>query len=111
MVSGNLYESVERSYMRYFALLLLIPLLAFADVPSFKEPVLLQADGVNIDVGVISDPFMVDWDGDDLDDLLVGQFSPGKVSFFKNIGTAQNPVFTFSYFLQADGSDIAVSAG
>jgi hypothetical protein len=97
--------------MRCFILLLLIALLASADIPGFREPVILQADGVNIDVGVISDPFMVDWDGDGLKDLLVGQFSPGKVSFFKNIGTAGNPEFTFSNFLQADGTDIAVSAG
>ncbi len=97
--------------MRYIALLLIVPLLAFADLPLFREPVILQADGVTLDVGVISDPFMVDWDGDGLDDFLVGQFSPGKVSFYKNIGTSGNPVFTFSNYLQADGVDIAVSAG
>lgn len=85
--------------------------LVLASVPMFKEPVILQADGVNIDVGLIAEPFMIDWDGDGLTDLLVGQFSPGKVSFYKNIGTNQNPVFTFSNYLQADGSDIAVSAG
>ena len=54
---------------------------------------------------------MVDWDNDGLTDLLVGQFSPGKVSFYKNIGTNQNPEFTFSNYLQADGQDISVSAG
>ena len=91
--------------------LLLIPVLAFAGVPSFREPVKVQADGVDLDVGIISEPFMVDWDGDGVTDLLVGQFSPGKVSFYKNIGTNQVPEFTFSNYLQADGSDIAVSAG
>ncbi len=101
----------EEKEMRYIALLLIVPLLAFADLPLFREPVILQADGVTLDVGVISDPFMVDWDGDTLVDLLVGQFSPGKVSFYKNIGTSGNPVFTFSNYLQADGVDIAVSAG
>jgi len=94
--------------MYYIILFLIIPLLAFADLPGFREPVIIQADGINIDVGVISDPFMVDWDVDGLNDLLVGQFSPGKVSFFKNIGTNQDPEFTFSYYLQADGADIAV---
>ncbi len=90
--------------MRYLALLLLVPLLASADLPLFREPVIVQADGVTLDVGVISDPFMIDWDGDGLDDLLVGQFYPGKVSFYKNIGTSGNPVFTFSNYLQADGT-------
>ncbi len=102
---------LKEKEMRYTALLLLLPLLALADLPLFHEPVILEADGVTLDVGVISDPFMVDWDGDGLDDLLVGQFSPGKVSFYKNIGTSGNPVFTFSNYLQADGVDIAVSAG
>ena len=97
--------------MKLLFLLLLVPCLALAVLPSFKDPVIVQADGVNIDVGVISDPFMTDWDEDGVTDLLVGQFSPGKVSFFKNTGTNQNPVFTFSYYLQADGSDISVSAG
>jgi len=108
-VSGNQYK--KEKFMRYIALILLIPLLASADLPLFHEPVIVQADGVTLDVGVISDPFMIDWDGDGLDDLLVGQFSPGKVSFYKNIGTSGNPVFTFSNYLQADGVDIAVSAG
>lgn len=93
------------------ALLILLPLLVLADLPLFREPVMVQADGVILDVGIISDPFMIDWDGDGLDDLLVGQFVPGKVSFYKNIGTSGNPVFTFSNYLQADGVDIAVSAG
>ncbi|MCK5840673.1 MAG: hypothetical protein KAH31_00785 [Candidatus Sabulitectum sp.] len=97
--------------MKYLALLLTVYLLATAEVPSFLEPVMVQADGVNIDVGVISDPFMVDWDCDGVTDLLVGQFSPGKISFYKNTGTNQNPEFSFSYYLQADGADIAVSAG
>ncbi len=97
--------------MRFTALLLLIPLIVSADSPSFHEPFIVQADGVDIDVGYIADPFMVDWDGDGLSDLLVGQFYPGKVNFYKNIGTSQDPEFTFSHFLQADGSDIDVSAG
>ena len=97
--------------MKYTILLLLVPVLAIAQLPSFKEPVIVQADGSDIDVGLIAEPFMVDWDGDGLTDLLVGQFSPGKVSFYKNIGTNQAPEFTFSNYLQADGADISVSAG
>ena len=97
--------------MKVLLLMLLVPVVVLAAVPSFKEPVLVQADGVDIDVGLIAEPFMVDWDGDGVTDLLVGQFSPGKVSFYKNTGTNQNPVFTFSNYLQADGSDISVSAG
>jgi hypothetical protein len=97
--------------IRLVFLFLLIPLLAIASVPSFREPVIVQADGVNIVVGLIADPFMVDWDNDGLNDLLVGEFTLGKVSFYKNTGTNQAPVFTFSGYLQADGADISVSYG
>ena len=102
---------MKEKEMRYMALLLLIPLLALADLPLFHEPVIVQADGLMLDVGIMADPFMIDWDGDGLNDLLVGQYSPGKVSFYKNIGTSDSPIFTFSNFLQADGSDISVSYG
>jgi len=97
--------------LRILFILLLCSFMAGAALPSFREPVLVQANGSDIDVGVISEPFMVDWDRDGLTDLLVGQFSPGKVSFFQNIGSNQNPEFVFSGYLQADGSDISVSAG
>ena len=97
--------------MKIIVALLIIQLCAFAGIPSFYEPTIIQADGANIDVGLIAEPFMVDWDGDGLTDLLVGQFAPGKVSFYKNIGSNQNPEFTFSNYLQADGADISVSAG
>jgi len=97
--------------MRFVFLFLLVPLAAYASVPSFHEPVIVQADGVNIEVSLIADPFMADWNDDGLNDLLVGEFTMGKVSFFKNIGTNQSPSFTFSGYLQADGADISVSYG
>ena len=86
-------------------------LLALAGVPSFLEPVKIQADGTDIEVNLMADPFMIDWDADGVTDLLVGQYVSGKVSFYKNTGTNQNPVFSFSNYLQADGSDISVSYG
>jgi hypothetical protein len=85
--------------------------MAVAQVPGFLEPVQIQADGALLDVGLMAEPFMVDWDGDGLNDLLAGQFSPGKVRFYKNVGTNNDPVFEFQNYLQADGSDITVSAG
>ena len=97
--------------MRRTILLLAWPALALADPPSFREPVIVQADGANIVVNLMADPFMVDWDGDGLNDLLVGQFAPAKVRFYKNVGTNRNPEFTFSNYLQADGADISVSYG
>ncbi|MBN2607884.1 MAG: hypothetical protein JXA64_02125 [Candidatus Fermentibacteraceae bacterium] len=83
----------------------------FGELPEFHEPVMIQADGVNIDVGYVADPFTVDWDGDDDLDLIVGQFTSGKISLFLNNGTGTAPLFTFDSFLQAGGSEITLSYG
>jgi hypothetical protein len=97
--------------MKHLGILLIVPLLVYAAVPSFHAPTKIQADGADIVVDSISDPFMVDWDGDGVKDLLVGQYTYGKVRFYKNTGTNEAPVFTFSYFLKADGVDISLSYG
>jgi len=86
---------------------------AVAQVPVFDPPVAIEASGVPINVGTggNASPFVVDWDGDGRQDLLLGQFSQGKVRFYANIGSNFDPEFgTFSY-LQADGADISVSSG
>jgi hypothetical protein len=53
----------------------------------------------------------VDWNGDGKQDLLLGQFSSGKVRFYENIGENFAPVFGDPVYLQADGSDISLSSG
>ncbi len=78
---------------------------------GFRPPFIVKSDGANLLVGSMADPWMVDWDGDGLKDLLVGMFSPAKVRFFKNVGTAETPEFTAMHYLQADGADIALTAG
>ena len=97
--------------MRTIVLILCASGIVLAQVPNFMSPVQILANGTVIDVGYMAEPFMVDWDGDGVNDLLVGQFSPGKVRFYPNSGTNSIPVFTTYTFLQADGSDIQVSAG
>jgi hypothetical protein len=55
---------------------------ALAQTPVFDAPVAIQANGseINVGVGGNASPFVVDWDGDSLQDLLLGQYSGGKVS-------------------------------
>lgn len=69
------------------------------------------ADGpIDVEVGHAA-PVFVDFDGDGLRDLLVGQFGSGKLRLYRNRGTAQAPVFsTFAWF-QAGGADARVPAG
>ncbi|HEY3320029.1 MAG TPA: VCBS repeat-containing protein [Planctomycetota bacterium] len=47
-------------------------------------------------IGVYSKIFVGDWDGDGLNDLLVGQDGPNggsQIMFYKNIGTANQPKY------------------
>ncbi len=97
-------------------LLLLIILIAVASaltaLPEFEEPFFVQVNGVDLVVdGSIPDPYVIDWDGDGLKDLIVGQFSNGKIRFYPNSGTNANPVFTGYTFLKAGGIDITMAYG
>ena len=93
------------------ALLALLALAAFAQTPVFDAPVAIEANGVPINVGTggNASPFMVDWNGDGNQDLLLGQFLSGKVRFYANIGTNFAPEFGDFEYLRADDSDISVS--
>lgn len=86
---------------------------AFAQTPVFDAPVAIQANGVPINVGTggNASPYMVDWNLDGKQDLLLGQYTSGKIRFYANTGTNFEPVFTNYSFLQADGADISVSSG
>src|SRR6516164_3391198 len=68
----------------------------FADEPSqeFLPPVRLEAAGKPIDTEVgHAAPFVVDFDGDGVKDLLVGQFGDGILWFYKNVGTNEHPQY------------------
>jgi hypothetical protein len=57
-------------------------------------PVKIVASGrpINADLGHAA-PFFADFDGDGVKDLLVGQFSDGKLAIYRNIGTNEEPKF------------------
>lgn len=88
--------------------LMILAAIAFA---QFDAPFIIQANGVNLVADIICDPVFTDWNGDGLNDLVIGQFTQGKVRFYPNSGTSQNPVFTTFSYLQADGADITCSYG
>jgi hypothetical protein len=80
-----------------------LPLLAMAIAPlatltsqqheSLLPPVRLEAAGAVIDTPAIGHaaPFVGDFDGDGVPDLLVGQFDGGLLSIYRNAGTAKAP--------------------
>jgi hypothetical protein len=79
----------------------LLALLAVAPpgpTPDFASellpPVRLQAAGKPIDTDVgHAAPFVADFDGDGVKDLLVGQFGDGILWVYRNIGTNTKPKY------------------
>lgn len=51
-------------------------------------------------------PGVVDWDGDGLLDILLGEADSGNIWFYKNIGTKSSPIFEKKGTLNADGKEI-----
>jgi hypothetical protein len=85
---------------------------ALAGLPEFQSGVRLQADGKNIDVKIGHlVPAVMDWNGDGKKDLIVGQFSGGRISVFLNKGSDDAPVFKDFSLLRADTKEIRLPAG
>lgn len=73
--------------------------------PDLAPPVHVTANGKPLDVERIGHaaPFVGDFDGDGKPDLLVGQFSGGRLRIYRNIGTAKEMKFgEFEWFKASD---------
>jgi len=85
---------------------LVIPTKVFGVDPLNLGPEeVVQADGVDIDVGTYSVPSFVDWDSDNLGDLVIG-CGDGKVRVYLNDGTESGPHFSDYFYAQSGGSDL-----
>ncbi len=96
---------------------LIIPLsvsLAAAQPPAFQEPFNIYAGGNPIEVYFAPAICFSDWDGDGLQDIMVGHCNSGMggtIDLYLNSGFPDSPVFTYSTIMQADGMDIVLPAG
>ena len=90
----------------------LTPGTSAAAPPDLAAPIRVSAGGQPIDVEVgHAAPWVADFDGDGVRDLLVGQFGNGKLRLYRNRGTEKAPEFsTFAWF-QAGGADARVPSG
>jgi hypothetical protein len=79
---------------------------------DLAAPVRVQAGETVIDVEVgHAAPLVLDWDGDGLEDLLVGQFGDGKLLIYKNRGSRGRPSFSEHIVFQAASTDGVIPAG
>ncbi len=79
-----------------------------SDIPSYSVPVVVGAIGQSY-----AAPTLVDYNGDGLFDLLVGESSggAGKVRLYLNVGTEQSPEFNeFTYLRTAEDTTLSVIA-
>lgn len=92
---------------------ILAALAAAAALPAqqLARPFRVEADGkpIEVDIGHAA-PYLYDWDGDGVRDLLVGQFGEGKLRIYKNRGTDSAPKFTTFEWFHAGGEVAHVAA-
>jgi hypothetical protein len=76
--------------------------------PLLAEAVRLQVGTNALKVAARATPYVCDWDGDGLQDLLCGDIN-GYVWFFKNTNTAQAPIFAPGVMIQAGGTNLCLA--
>lgn len=80
--------------------------------PELEPPREILAGGEPIDCEEgYAAPFVHDFDGDGLDDLLVGQFGYGRVRVYRNVGSANEPRYDDFEWLRAGGTLARVPTG
>jgi hypothetical protein len=77
--------------------------------PQFLPPRYFRQFAADLKFGALATPYAIDWDGDGLEDLIVGN-SAGYIGFFKNLGGS--PIrWAAPVYLAADGKLIREQAG
>jgi hypothetical protein len=90
-----------------FSTLLMGVGVAVASAGEFRPPVRLKADGlpVRVESPGYAAPCWADIDGDGRKDLLVGQFSKGKIGVYRNLGDGK---LAAGEWLKAEGAEAEV---
>lgn len=96
---------------RIVVLSLILVVLGFTQPPMFHDYTYVTASGSPIVVSSHANPCVLDWDDDGLKDLLLGEFTQGRIRFYQNSGTNNAPVFTTFTYLRADGATIQLPYG
>ncbi len=79
---------------------------------DLQAPFRVEANGKPIDMdGGFAAPYLADFDGDGISDLLIGQRGECKLRIYKNLGTKAAPKFGPSAFFKAGGVDASLPGG
>jgi hypothetical protein len=80
---------------------------------NFADEVRVEAGGAPIDVAGFrgAAPFVGDFDGDGLDDLLVGQYEKGRLRIYRNVGTRDEPRFDDFEWFRVNGQIAELPGG
>ena len=82
----------------------------YKGMPLFKSPQLFMQKADLLKFGALCTPVPVDWDGDGLEDLVVGN-SAGELAFFKNLTGGPNPSWAAPRLFKCGGKTLRVMAG
>lgn len=78
--------------------------------PVFRTPTAVLQENAELYAGSLPVPSVVDWNGDDIPDIVAGN-SEGRVLFFQNVGSEATPRFLPGTPVAAGGREILVQAG
>ena len=82
----------------------------YKGMPLFKSPKQFRQKADLLKFGALCTPVSVDWDGDGLDDLVVGN-SAGELAFFKNLTGGENPSWAAPKLFRIGRKPLRVMAG
>jgi hypothetical protein len=83
-----------------------------AQAGDLLAPFRVEANGKPIDMELgNAAPFITDFDGDGLFDLMLGQRGECKLRIYRNVGSNKDPRFGVSAFFKAGGVDASLPGG